>query len=83
VLISIGCDPQPYYAQNIIAVALPVESNITSIEDYQPYQSITLEEWNILYYDVTDSNGHIPIHITFDPAGKPPSLDWTEMEEAL
>ncbi|NQT72104.1 MAG: hypothetical protein HQ553_04960 [Chloroflexi bacterium] len=80
--ISIGCDPQPYYAQNIIAVAIPVNAIITSIFDYQPYLSITLEEWNILYYDVTDISGHVSIHVTFEPAGNPPSLNWTEVEEA-
>lgn len=81
-LLSIGCDPYPYCAQDIIAVAIPQVANITSIYDYQPYRHITLDEWDVFYYDVTDITSHVSIHITYIPGEDAPPLDWSEVESS-
>jgi hypothetical protein len=79
-LISIGIDPQTKYAQDIIAVAIPSSANITRIYDYQPYRHITIDEWDVFYYDVTFIQGHVSIHISYVPSGNASPLDWTEVE---
>jgi hypothetical protein len=78
-LISLGVDPKAY-AQEIIAVAIPVDARLKRIYDYQPYQHLTLAGWDVFYYDTTDIQGHISIHIRYSPSNDAPSLDWTEVE---
>lgn len=80
-LISIGSDPQDYYSQDIAAVAVPLGANITSIYDYQPYRHITLDQWDVFYYDTTDITSHVSIHIAYIPGDDAPSLDWADVEE--
>jgi hypothetical protein len=79
-LLSIGADPYPYCDQRITAVAIPQTANVTSIYDYQPYRHITLDEWNIFYYDMTDISSHISIHVTYEPSEDALELDWAEVE---
>ena len=81
-LFSVGCDPYPYFDQTIIAVAIPQTANITSIVDYEPYRHITLDDWDIFYYDVTDISRHVSIHISYESNGDAPKLDWAEVEAA-
>ena len=82
-LISIGSDPQSYYDQDIIAIAIPIASNITDIYDYKPYRHITLHgKWDIFYYDRTDIDGHVSIHIKYEPQGVISSLDWSMVMDA-
>jgi len=78
-LISIGVDPKSYQ-QEIIAVAIPVESRIMQISDYQPYRHISIDDWDIFYYDVSDIQGHVSIHIMYRPGGKAKALDWPTVE---
>lgn len=81
-LLSIGNDPQAYYAQDIVAVAIPQSATVTSIYDYEPYRHIALDGWDIYYYDATDISSHVSIHITYVPGGDAPELDWAEVEAA-
>jgi hypothetical protein len=78
-LISIGVDPKAFQ-QEIIAVAIPVDSQILLINDYQPYRHITIGEWDVFYYDVSDIGGHVSIHIIYRPGGKASALDWPTVE---
>jgi hypothetical protein len=78
-LISIGVDPKSY-AQEIIAIAIPVEARITGIYDHQPYRHITLGQWDVFYYDTSKISGHVSIHINYHPASDAPSLNWTTVE---
>jgi hypothetical protein len=79
-LLSIGCDPNSYFDQDIVAIAIPQAANITSILDYQPYRHITLDDWDVFYYDVTDITAHVSIHITYVSGEDAPRLDWAEVE---
>ena len=79
-LISIGTDPQSYYEQWIAAVAIPLDAEVTRVSDYQPYRHITLENWDVYYYDTTEITSHVSFHITYDPGEDAPSLDWAEVE---
>jgi len=78
-LISIGVDPKAY-AQETIAVAIPVSARLRRIYDHQPYHHVTLEEWDVFYYDLTDIQGHVSIHIAYTPGEDAPSLDWDTVE---
>jgi hypothetical protein len=78
-LISIGVDPKTY-AQETIAVAIPVSARLRRIYDHQPYRHVTLDEWDIFYYDLTDIQGHVSIHIAYTPGEDAPSLDWSTVE---
>jgi hypothetical protein len=78
-LISIGVDPKNYQ-QEIIAVAIPVDSRIILISDYQPYRHKAMGDWDVFYYDVSDIRRHISIHITYRPDGKAGPLDWPNVE---
>ncbi len=80
-LISLGIDPKSF-AQEIFAVAIPVDARLRRIYDYQPYRRVTMAGWDIFYYDVTDIQTHISIHITYRPADDAPPLDWTAVEAA-
>ncbi|MEA1958358.1 MAG: zinc ribbon domain-containing protein [Chloroflexota bacterium] len=79
-LLSIGPNPQSYYAQDIIAVAVPLSANVTSIYNYSPYRHITLDDWDVFYYDVTDITSHVSIHIAYIPGEDAPPLNWSEVE---
>jgi hypothetical protein len=81
-LLSVGCDPYHYFDQTVIAVAIPQTANVTSIVDYSPYRHIVLDDWDIFYYDVTDISKHVSIHISYEPNGDAPKLDWAEVEAA-
>jgi len=81
-LLSIGSDPQDYYSNYIVAVAVPLSAEITRINDYQPYRHITLDEWDVFYYDTTDITSHVSIHITYIPGVYAPPLDWSEVESS-
>lgn len=78
-LISIGVDPKNYQ-QEIFAVAIPIDSRIISIYDYEPYRHITIGNWDIFYYDVSDIRWHVSIHIAYRPGGKAGALDWPTVE---
>ena len=78
-LISIGVDPKTY-AQETIAVAIPVSARLNRIYDYRPYRHITLDEWDIFYYDLTDIQGHVSIHIAYTPGEAAPPIDWSTVE---
>lgn len=78
-LISIGVDPKDY-RQEIIAVAIPIDSQVTRISDYQPYRHVTMGDWDIFYYDVSNIGGHISIHIAYLPGGKADTLNWPHVE---
>jgi hypothetical protein len=80
-LISIGVDPKSF-AQEIFAVAIPVDARLRRIYDHQPYRHVTMAGWDIFYYDVTDIRAHVSIHITYRPAGDAPPLDWAAVEAA-
>ena len=79
-LISIGIDPTDFYEQAIIAVAIPVDARIKRIFDHQPYQHVTLAGWDVFYYDVTNIQTHVSIHITYRPGDEAPPLDWTKVD---
>lgn len=79
-LFSLGIDPSSYYAQEIIAVALPVAARIKNIYDYQPYRHITLDDWDVYFYDTTNIKQHISIHIYYRPTGESLPLDWQKIE---
>lgn len=81
-LISIGWDSGSYYSQKIDSVAIPSTANISTVYSYQPYRHITISGWDVFYYDITDIERHISIHITYDPEGDAPALDWMEVEAA-
>lgn len=78
-LLSIGVDPKTY-AQEILAIAVPINARLKRIYDYQPYRHITLSGWDIFYYDATDIQGHVSIHIAYRPDGDASSLDWAAVE---
>lgn len=78
-LISIGVDPKTY-RQEIITVAVPVSARLRRIYDYQPYRHIVLDEWDVFYYDPTDIQGHVSIHIEYSPSKDAPSLEWVKVE---
>lgn len=78
-LISLGIDPKDY-AQEIIAVAIPVSARVRRIYDYRPYRHITLDEWDVFYYDTTKITGHISIHIAYRPRSDARPLDWVTVE---
>jgi len=79
-LLSIGYDPQSYFGEHIVAVAIPLEMRIISVHDYPPYRHITMGGWDVFYYDVTDIASHISIHILYEPCGNASTLDWVEVE---
>ncbi|MBN1878105.1 MAG: hypothetical protein JXA33_28040 [Anaerolineae bacterium] len=79
-IISLGIDPKPYYAQEIIAVAVPAAAHIKNIYDYQPYRHITLDDWDVYYYDTSHIQQHISIHIRYRPAADVPALNWKTVE---
>jgi hypothetical protein len=80
-LISVGIDPKTY-AQEIIAVAIPVDALIKSIFDYQPYRHVVKGNWDILYYDTTAISGHVSIHISYVPGADAPRLDSSNVESS-
>jgi len=79
-LLSIGPNPQSYYAQDIIAIAVPLSADITGIYDYKPYRHIILDDWGVFYYDVTDITSHVSIHMAYVPGDDAPPLDRGEAE---
>ncbi|MCP4229991.1 MAG: hypothetical protein GY771_07565 [bacterium] len=78
-LISLGIEPKSY-AQEIIAVAIPVEARITSIYDFQPYRHITLGKWDVFYYDTSQISRHVSIHISYRSVNDASSLNWAAVE---
>jgi len=80
-LISLGIDPKDY-AQEIFAVAIPINARLKRIYDYQPYRHITLGEWDVFYYDTTKITGHISIHVSYRPGDDAPPLDWALVESS-
>lgn len=78
-LLSIGIDPKSY-AQETIAVAVPVTARLTRIFDHQPYRHVTSSGWDVFYYDTTEIQGHVSIHIDYRPEGDAPPLDWAAVE---
>ena len=79
-LISIGYDPQSYYAQHIVAITIPLDANVTRVYDYRPYRHVELEGWDIFYYDVTDIEWHVSIHINYIPGCNMTPLDYYAVE---
>lgn len=80
-LISIGIDPK-VYAQEITAVAIPMDARIERVYDYQPYLHIARESWDILYYDTTTITGHVSIHISYAPGDDASPLDAGSVESS-
>jgi hypothetical protein len=78
-LISIGVAPKDYQ-QEIIAVAIPIDSQIIFLKDYQPYRHIIMGDWDIFYYDVSNIEEHVSIHIAYRPGDKANPLDWPNVE---
>ena len=78
-LISLGIDRKSY-AQEIIVVAIPTSARLKRIYDYQPYRHITMDEWDVFYYDTSQITGHISIHIAYRPGNDASALDWAAVE---
>ena len=78
-LISIGTDPSGR-KQAVIAVAIPGEAHIKQVADYQPYKTVEQGPWRVYYYDVTQIQSHVSIHIGYIPRGDAPFLDWSAVK---
>ena len=79
-LLSVGYDPELYYAQRIDAVAIPRSAKILDIYDHEPYRHLVIGDWDIFYYDTTDICRHVSIHIRYELGEDASPLDWAEVE---
>lgn len=77
-ILSLGTQPQDYYSQFIVAVALPPGADVTDVPDYEPYREARIGGWSVTYFDTTDVTGGEAIRVTYHLAGAdspPPELD--------
>jgi hypothetical protein len=78
-IFSIGTVPQDYYAQVIVAVALPADAEVVSTPaagEMESYRFATVAGWQVYYFDVTDASGEEAIRLTYRlPDGEPAALN--------
>ena len=76
-VISLGADPQTHYKQIVVAVALPHDTRILSIDNLQPYRQVSIGRWDVYYFDATSTAEGDSILISYLPRAieSPPPLD--------
>ncbi len=80
-LITLGIEPKSY-DQEVIAVAVPIGMEIEEVFKYMPYKQITLDDWNIFYYDTTAISGTASIRIRYRVGEDSEKLDARVVEES-
>lgn len=82
-ILSLGTAPHPYYAQVIVAVALPAGTEVVTIEGLQPYRETQVRGWDLYYFDTTTAAADDAISITYlSTAGRePPELDVERVDQ--
>lgn len=74
-LFNLGLDPLEGWTQEIVAVAIPVDARIERVYDYQPYRHMVVDDWDVLYYDVTSTTSHVTLSTNYISGDDAPSLD--------
>lgn len=67
-----GAGPQEAFRQVIVVVALPLESEIISFRDLQPYQEKQIGDWQLYYFDTTSLITSGLIYIEYVPGTEVP-----------
>ncbi len=81
-VLSLGTAPHPYYAQVVVAVALPAGTQVVAIDGLQPYRETRVRGWDLYYFDITTAAADDAIGVTYIPAaGQPPELDIERIEQ--
>ncbi len=87
-ILSLGTKAQDQFQQVIVAVALPLSATITDMAEVsfytgmQPYRKTKVDNWQVLYFDVTQSDGTQAIHVYYSlPQGSSqPDLDYMKID---
>jgi hypothetical protein len=79
-IFSIGTVPQDYYAQVVVAVALPADAEVVNSTpaagEMESYRFATVAGWRVYYFDVTDASGAEAIRLTYRlPDSEPAALN--------
>ena len=76
-LLSLGTTPQSYYAQVIVAVALPAGTPVSEFADLQPYRQTQVGGWDVYYFDTTSVPAGSAIRLAYSPqlGGSTPALN--------
>lgn len=78
-IFSIGTVTQDYYAQVVVAVALPTDAEVVSAPsspDMESYRYAVVGGWQVYYFDVTSATGQEAIRLTYRmPSGEPSPLN--------
>ncbi len=88
--LALGANPQTYYKQVIVAVALPDDATVTippnatatGAAALEPYRTTHIGGWQVYYFDTTSLPAASAIHLTYKMQSQtaPPDLDYWQVD---